>query len=223
MQIAEIRQQIEISPDEKDSKIKEAVFADLSDVIKSYQDLIDLIDLYPTEKDYRIKDFIFANLVKFLRYEQDVDALIALYPEQQNYLIKEFTLQNTQRVLQAASALQSHTERVLTAGTTLENALEQIDRNIYAPTQSVEINYPPTTHTNISMQILGGFIAALGVAAVAIAFTALNAATLGIPGLVVAGLGAAAILGGVGLFAFGSKKQEAPVDELLSNDFFNYK
>ena len=57
------------------------------------------------------------------------------------------------------------------------------------------------------MQILGGFITVLGVAAVAIAFTALNAATCGIAGLVFAGIGAAAILSGLGLFAAGSLKK----------------
>lgn len=53
----------------------------------------------------------------------------------------------------------------------------------------------------ISMQILNGFIAVLGVAAVAVAFTALNAASMGIPGLVVATAGVASILTGIGLFA----------------------
>ena len=63
---------------------------------------------------------------------------------------------------------------------------------------------------NLSMQILGGFMAVLGVAAVAVAFTVLNAATFGIAGLVVAGIGAAVALAGVGLFAVGSlKKYEA--------------
>lgn len=58
-----------------------------------------------------------------------------------------------------------------------------------------------------SMPILGGFIAALGVAAVAVAFTALSAASLGIVGLAVAAIGAAATLAGVGLFAVSSLRQ----------------
>ena len=54
-----------------------------------------------------------------------------------------------------------------------------------------------------SLQILSGFIAAIGIAAVAVAFAVLNAATLGTAGLVVAAIGATAlILGGVGLFKF---------------------
>jgi len=58
----------------------------------------------------------------------------------------------------------------------------------------------PNTHHNINMQILGAFIAAVGIAAIAVAFTVLNAATLGIPGVVVAGAGLAAALTGLGLF-----------------------
>ncbi|CEG55572.1 hypothetical protein [Legionella fallonii] len=64
---------------------------------------------------------------------------------------------------------------------------------------------------NLSMQILGGFMAVLGAAAVAVAFTVLNAATFGIAGLVVAGIGAAVTLAGVGLFAVGSLKKCDPV------------
>jgi hypothetical protein len=59
----------------------------------------------------------------------------------------------------------------------------------------------PPVLCNLNMQILSGFIAVLGVAAIAIAFTALNAATFGIAGLVLAGIGSAATLAGVGLFA----------------------
>ncbi|HBD7476101.1 TPA: hypothetical protein KKX77_002628 [Legionella pneumophila] len=60
--------------------------------------------------------------------------------------------------------------------------------------------------SNISMMVLGGFIAAAGIAAVAIAFTVLNAATFGITGLLVAGIGSGAVLAGVGLFASGAYK-----------------
>lgn len=50
---------------------------------------------------------------------------------------------------------------------------------------------------NISMQILGGFMAALGCSAVALAFTVLNTATLG-------GVGIAALILGIGFFAVGT-------------------
>jgi hypothetical protein len=56
------------------------------------------------------------------------------------------------------------------------------------------------------MQILGGFMALAGSAAVAIAFVLLNAATAGIAGIVVATIGAAVALAGVGLFAVGTSK-----------------
>ncbi len=50
-------------------------------------------------------------------------------------------------------------------------------------------------------QFASFFIAAMGIAAVAVAFIVLNAATFGIAGVVVAGIGIAAILAGAGLFA----------------------
>ncbi|MGC1181555.1 hypothetical protein [Legionella sp.] len=79
---------------------------------------------------------------------------------------------------------------------------------------------PSTSFSNINMQVLGGFIAALGMAAVAIAFVALNAATLGLTGLIVAGIGAVATLGGIGLFAAGTtrKYQSQPyINDLMVN------
>ncbi len=72
---------------------------------------------------------------------------------------------------------------------------------------------PSSSTANISMMVLGGFIAAMGVAAVAIAFTLLNAATFGIPGLVVAGIGVAAVLSGIGLFASGVYKNRPTIAE----------
>ncbi len=69
------------------------------------------------------------------------------------------------------------------------------------------------TSTNISMMVLGGFIAAAGIAAVAIAFTVLNAATFGVAGLAVAGIGVAAALSGVGLFATGAYKNRQTIPE----------
>ncbi len=71
----------------------------------------------------------------------------------------------------------------------------------------------------ISMRILSGFITALGLAAVAIAFLVLNAATFGILGIVVAGIGIGLALGGIGLFATTTrvtKSMGKPVDQLDS-------
>ncbi|MCL9684410.1 hypothetical protein [Legionella maioricensis] len=70
--------------------------------------------------------------------------------------------------------------------------------------EEVIVRRPPSAFSNLSMQILGGFITVLGVAAIATAFAALNAATFGIGGLVLAGIGIAATLAGIGLFAAGS-------------------
>ena len=66
--------------------------------------------------------------------------------------------------------------------------------------------------SNISMIVLGGFIAVAGIAAIAIAFTVLNAATsaLGIPGLLLAVAGIAAVLTGCGLFACNMNKKTTP-------------
>lgn len=68
--------------------------------------------------------------------------------------------------------------------------------------------------SNVSMMVLGGFIATAGIAAVAIAFTVLNAATFGIAGLVVAGIGVAAALSGVGLFATGAYKNKNTTSDI---------
>ena len=77
---------------------------------------------------------------------------------------------------------------------------------------------------NISMQVLGGFMAVIGCAAVAAAFILLNAATFGVAGLVVAGLGAASALVGFGLFATGTYKntQIKPNESLDHSADFAY-
>ena len=60
-----------------------------------------------------------------------------------------------------------------------------------------------TTKPSVNMQVLSGFIAALGIAAVAVSFCVLNAATLGIAGVIVAAIGVTAtLLGGIGLFKY---------------------
>lgn len=71
---------------------------------------------------------------------------------------------------------------------------------------SISLKTVSSPMMNISMQVLGGFMAVVGCAAVAAAFILLNAATFGTVGLVVAGLGVAAVLSGVGLFATGTYK-----------------
>lgn len=72
---------------------------------------------------------------------------------------------------------------------------------------------PSSSLTNISMMVLGGFIAAAGIAAVAIAFTLLNAATFGVSGLILASVGVATILSGVGLFATAAYKNRQAIPD----------
>jgi serine/threonine protein kinase len=71
--------------------------------------------------------------------------------------------------------------------------------------------------SNISMMVLGGFIAAAGIAAVALSFTLLNALTLGMPGLIVGSIGVAAALSGIGLFATGAYKNRTIISENTLN------
>ncbi len=54
---------------------------------------------------------------------------------------------------------------------------------------------------SLSMMVLGGFVATLGIATVAIAFTILDVATFGMPGVILASLGVAASFSGIGLFS----------------------
>lgn len=72
-----------------------------------------------------------------------------------------------------------------------------------------------STHflSGISMQILGGFFAVIGIAAVAVAFAVLNA----VPGFMVVGFGMAALFTGVGLFSVG-KNSSNNVDWTLDKD-----
>lgn len=69
-------------------------------------------------------------------------------------------------------------------------------------TPAQTLSAPQATQASFNMAILGGFISAMGALAVALAFTALNAATLGLAGIVVASIGAASLLGGLGLFSY---------------------
>jgi lysophospholipase L1-like esterase len=82
-------------------------------------------------------------------------------------------------------------------------AQKTIATSISTPTvmpENIEKTHSSST-TNISMMVLGGFIAVAGIAAIAIAFTILNAATFGVSGLSMAGVGVTATLSGLGLFA----------------------
>lgn len=62
----------------------------------------------------------------------------------------------------------------------------------------------------LKLQILSGFLAVAGGLAVILAFTALNAVTLGTAGVIVAGLGAASVLAGFGLFKYATDSKLLP-------------
>ena len=106
--------------------------------------------------------------------------------------------------------------------TLIANPSQTLLKRSMAQSKNPGVKYSQTEDTcspstvNISMMVLGGFIAFVGIAAVAIAFTVLNAATFGAAGIVVASVGAAAVLSGVGLFATGAYKnrQTSPDDSL---------
>jgi hypothetical protein len=90
---------------------------------------------------------------------------------------------------------------------------EQVVEATYISAEGTNISRNLQSNYSLNMQILSGFIAALGVAAVAAAFVALNAAALSIPGVVVAAIGlTAATLGTVGLFKY------APQTSAANND-----
>lgn len=70
-----------------------------------------------------------------------------------------------------------------------------------------------TLEFDISMQVLSGFIAVIGLASVAVAFIALNAATFGAAGVIVAAVGiVATILGGIGFFKYVPADNNRQVD-----------
>ena len=69
-----------------------------------------------------------------------------------------------------------------------------------------------------NMLVLGGFMAVLGSLAVAIAFTVLNAATCGIAGLVVAGVGIALALSGIGIFSAAASRKTQSLPDLPNSD-----
>ena len=71
---------------------------------------------------------------------------------------------------------------------------------------SDSVNMSPEAYSQsytLLLKILGGVMMVLGAIALVVAFAALNAATFGTAGLVVAGVGAAAALSGFSLFSYG--------------------
>jgi len=88
---------------------------------------------------------------------------------------------------------------------------------IFAEKPTPQENSSPFT-LNINMTVLNGFIAAMGVVAVALAFAALKAAALGT--VLMAGAGVATILVGVGLFAKRASAGTTGADDNQQPDFY---
>jgi hypothetical protein len=89
----------------------------------------------------------------------------------------------------------------------------QQEYNLLDETPEDETSCVSDNCLNISMQVLGLFMAIVGATAVAVAFIALNALSGGTLGLVVAAVGIAVLLGGFGLFGgalYKSCKSETP-------------
>lgn len=81
--------------------------------------------------------------------------------------------------------------------------------------------HPKNVSYNIYMQVLAGFIAVLGIAAVVVAFAALNAATCGVAGVIVATVGFAALVGGVGLFKHSYDAEKKQLQAVQANNWLN--
>lgn len=76
------------------------------------------------------------------------------------------------------------------------------------PSRSQQPN--PVQKPSICMLVLSGFITAAGIAAVAVAFTLLNASTFGLSGMGLAATGLGLTLYGIGMFAHHRPKSKSP-------------
>jgi hypothetical protein len=77
--------------------------------------------------------------------------------------------------------------------------------------------------SGLSMKILGGFIAAVGITAVILGFAALNVVTLGVPSGCLLGIGVATTIAGIGIFSkSSSSSREKPDNEPSLPDLGEY-
>ncbi|MCL9686757.1 hypothetical protein MJ258_04460, partial [Legionella sp. EUR-108] len=195
------------------------------------------------DADQVIKDYV--QLLNGLPVTFDKATTVELVDERRDELLHQLSTiiaHNKSEVLAALATLQINgeppqiTAAIIEKTTAINSLAQQVVLQIQLAeehhfeqerlrTQSIqeepyrqsELNTDSSSLSNISMMILGGFIATAGIAAVAIAFTVLNAATLGIPGIVVACIGVAAALSGIGLFATGTYKNRTIIPEELTN------
>lgn len=94
------------------------------------------------------------------------------------------------------------------------NELSKTDSSIEQNKQSSQNGCLQSLFEHINLQLISGFMVALGAAAVAVAFTLLNAASLGTAGLVVASIGLASIITGIGFFKAGSDNNNSTKESL---------
>lgn len=122
--------------------------------------------------------------------QQSLEQAIDLLKDAQEYQAMGATLQSLDANIQTAPVVAS--EQTLTPIATVISSLKDEVR---------------TSETNgilgegLSFNVLSGVMLVLGVAAVALAFILLNAASLNVAGLLVAGVGIAITLAGIGMFA----------------------
>lgn len=134
-----------------------------------------------------------------------------------DYHQAEFKLAKVHEILNAVYDLTStaaHTEKAAAEAKRADEIAKQAAQEAKEKYEKL-LGITKEEPANIDMQILGGFIAALGVTAVAIAFVALNAAGLTMPGLVLAGFGVGATLLGCSIFS--STAQD--IDEYTNNAY----
>ncbi len=138
-----------------------------------------------------LQNSITENRDSFSSVSENASIEEELIVDENPFVEKEFLLENEAKFEEIFEVIES----------------SQLDDESLSANQKVEEQNDASEQnsciTALSMQILGGTIAVLGIAAVALAFTVLNASTLGIGGVVALAIGAALILAGVGFFAKG--------------------
>ncbi len=93
---------------------------------------------------------------------------------------------------------------------------EQLDEPMPSP-KTNDIDYFDILFTYIDFRLTSGLIIALGVVVLTVAFTALNAPSLGVAGIVVGGLGLVSIASGLGFFKAGYERASKEPEPGLSH------
>lgn len=169
-------------------------------------DLHVFITLYPSYKNLNIKDAAFADLYDLLKNLGDVNTLNEIYPEEKNAKTKKFVFANLNYFIKSPDDIHE-IMKIYPEEAHLELNLRQYFQQPKSRDGAAAIN--------ISMQVLGGFIAVMGCAAVAAALVYINVVSFGVGGLLVTCLGSASVLLGVGLFAGGLyKNRQSSLKEL---------